>query len=118
MAHLNLVLIVILAVDGTSRKTMRAITSDETILKNKDGTFDVDEKAYTGIVMESDRHEKRQIPGEEGELIFFREIKTGSYKSISWNKLKAKKEALATWATDVRSKHTCTYKIEITATYW
>lgn len=116
-SHPNVMVIVALSTEDSSRKTYRAILAEA-------GAVPEDQVAMGSVntsihgVMESDYDEGFQVGLPEGTVYFVKLATYGYGESVSWDELVAMKTEMATWAQGVCERHRCTFDIFVGANYW
>lgn len=116
--HPNAILLLALKPDDLARKTYRAIIEGAGVADESSPDIKIGEDKYNIAVMESDYSDTYQISADEGDIIVFAMVTYGYGERIEWDKLAAKKEALATWGAGVCERHKCRATFYVTANYW
>lgn len=118
--HPNVIIMVVLTPNNTTRKTLRAIVEhyEKEHIDSEAGYIRIAGDDYNYIIMEDDYHEGYQISAKEGDIVFFDMVTYGYGEVISWEDLSTAKDKMSTWAEDVCSLFDCTSSIKITANYW
>lgn len=116
--HPNVILLLTLTPDDLARKTHREIIVESGVVFDDDVQIPIGTEKYNIKVMESRYDSDWQIGAQEGDIIIFDLVTYGYGEQISWEKLAAQKEELASWASDICMRHRCKAKISVTANYW
>jgi hypothetical protein len=115
--HPNVILLLLLTPEDTSRKTMRAILAEAGV-EDEDRDIKIGDKTYHHKVFEEDYDDDWQIAAKEGDLAFFDLVTYGYGEAVTWESLNAQKLVLEEWAKDICARHRCSYEIRVTANYW
>ena len=115
--HPNLVLMAILTPDDLTRKTARAIMSDNN-LKEESDELKIGKQGYYIIVMEDDWDESHQITAPIHSIVLHELMTYGYGESVSWDELNKAKIYLDAWCDANCHKYNCKYEIRVSANYW
>lgn len=120
-AHPNVILMAVLTPKGLARQTMKAITQSEfgkDYNREAADQITIGEQKYYPLVMESDYDKGFQIAAKEGDLVFHDHATYGYGDVITWAELQSRRDALEAWAKQTSEKHSCDYRIDVSANYW
>lgn len=118
--HPNTLIVGVITVDGTSRKTLRAMQGDEWLSWNEAlDSFKIGKRDFTANVMEEDYDQNGyQISAPEGSIVLHTYLTYGYGETVEWEEVVSVRDTLNQWLTDVCDRHGGSHKIILTANYW
>ena len=117
--HPNAILMAVLKVNGTTRKTVRALQEAYGKPSPHDDDLVIGGTDYHVKAMEYDYDEGWQISAAEGDIVVFDLVTYGYGEYIPWDKLAAQQKALEQWCQEVSTAHNLeSFDIRVSANYW
>lgn len=116
--HPNALLMLHLSPNDLPRKTFLEIVRDAGSDPD-DAQVKIDGHDYSVKLMDGDYDEGWQVSGAEGEIVLMSMVTYGYGERISWDDLRTRANALATWAEENMDRYKlASAKVSIGANYW
>lgn len=117
--HPNVILMLVLTPDESSRKTFRSICSDAGAeIEEGSAQIRIGERTYTARVMENEYDDDFQISASEGDIVVYTFMTYGYGEKVDWDSLSIRRSELDAWAMPAASAHKCKAVVYVTANYW
>lgn len=116
----NAMLILKLTPDDLPRKTFVAICKESGFdPKNSDNhKIKIGDLNYRIMVAKDCYDDEWQMSANEGQIILHDFLTYGYGEDIAWSEVARRASALEEWAKKACERHSCTYRIYISANYW